>query len=164
MTTNGACFLPQGYITMLGRWDWRSMFLTSGIYYQPLTGVLGRWQLTENVSYLRNTLPCSDRCHQTMATDGACFIREGYHNALTVSWQRWELVNVFLMYETCQLSSSHDNGQSMVMYYSGMKHAPPVYIVSWQRSGHGCICLKYETCSVSCHRLMTTDRAWLFIP
>ena len=154
MTTNGACFLPQGYITMLGRWDWRSMFLTSGIYYQPLTGVLGRWQLTENVSYLRNTLPCSDRCHQTMATDGACFIREGYHNALTVSWQRWELVNVFLMYETCtvschrlmtmvrawscitrvwnmlrQFTSSHDNGQGMVVYASSMKHALSVVIV-----------------------------------
>ena len=24
--------------------------------------------------------------------------------------------------------------------------------------------LMYETCSVSCHRLMTTVRAWLFIP
>ena len=64
----------------------------------------------------------------------------------------------------CQLSLSHDNGQSMVMYYSGMKHAPTLDIVSWQRSGHGYISLKYETCSVCCHHLMTTDRAWLFIP
>ena len=29
-----------------------------------------------------------------------------------------------------QLPSSHDNGQSMVMYSSGMKHAPSVVIVS----------------------------------
>ena len=63
-----------------------------------------------------------------------------------------------------QLSSSHDNSQSMVMYYSCMKHAPTIDIVSWQRSGHGYIPLKYVTFSVSCHRLMTTDRAWLFIP
>ena len=38
-----------------------------------------------------------------------------------------------------QLSSWHDNGQSMTFT------------------------LRYETCSVSCHRLMTTVRAWLFI-
>ena len=63
-----------------------------------------------------------------------------------------------------QLSSSHDNGLSKVMYYSCMKHAPTIDIVSWQRSGHGYISLKYVRCSVSCHRLMTTDRAWSFIP
>ena len=36
----------------------------------------------------------------------------------------------------CQLSSSHNDGQSMVMYSSGMKHARPVNIVSWQQSEH----------------------------
>ena len=63
-----------------------------------------------------------------------------------------------------QLSSSHDNGQSTVMYPSCMKHAPSVVIVSWQWNEHGYSSLRYETCSVSCHRLMTTDRAWLFTP
>ena len=29
----------------------------------------------------------------------------------------------------CQLSSSHDNGQSMVMHLEGMKHASTVVIV-----------------------------------
>ena len=29
-----------------------------------------------------------------------------------------------------QLSSSHDNGQSMVIHLEGMKHAPTVDIVS----------------------------------
>ena len=29
-----------------------------------------------------------------------------------------------------QLSSSHDNGQSMVIYHVGMKHAPTVVIVT----------------------------------
>ena len=63
-----------------------------------------------------------------------------------------------------QLSSSHDNGQSMVIHLQGMKHAPTVVIVTWQRSEHGYSSLRYETCLVSCHRLMTTVRAWLFIP
>ena len=62
-----------------------------------------------------------------------------------------------------QLSSWHDNGQSMVIHPLGMKHAPLVVIVSWQRSEHGYSSLRYETCSVSCHCLMTTVRAWLFI-
>ena len=61
-----------------------------------------------------------------------------------------------------QLLSSHDNGQSMVIYHSCMKHAPSVVIVSCQRSEHGYSSLRYETCSVSCHR--DTVRAWLFIP
>ena len=116
---------------------------------------------------------------------------EGMKHALTVvivTWQRSEHGFSFLRYETCsvschrlmttvrawlfiskvwnmfrQLSSSHDNGQSMVIHPEGMKHAPTVDIVSWQRSEHGYSSLRYETCSVSCHRLMTTVRAWLFI-
>ena len=41
-----------------------------------------------------------------------------------------------------QLLSSHDNGQSMVIYPYGMNHAP----------------------SVVCYRLATTVRAWNYIP
>ena len=63
-----------------------------------------------------------------------------------------------------QLSSSSDNGQSMVIYPLGMNHAPSLVIVSWQRSEHGNISLRYEPCSVSCYRLMTTVRAWYYIP
>ena len=63
-----------------------------------------------------------------------------------------------------QLSSYKNNGQSLVIYPSGMNHAPSVVIVSKQRSEHGDISFMYKTCSVSCHRLMTTDRAWLYIP
>ena len=63
-----------------------------------------------------------------------------------------------------QLSSSHDNGQSMVIYPSRMKHNRSVVIVSKQRSEHVDISFMYKTCSVSYHRLMTTDRAWLYIP
>ena len=50
------------------------------------------------------------------------------------------------------MSLSHDNGQSMVIYHSCMKHAPSVIIVSRERSEHGDISLMFETCSVSCHR------------
>ena len=105
-----------------------------------------------------------------------------------VTWQRSEHGFQSLRYETClvschrlmttvrawlfiskvwnmlrQLSSSHDNGQSMVIHRKGMKHAPTVDIVSWQRSENGYSSLRYETCSDSCHRDMTTVRAWLFI-
>ena len=58
----------------------------------------------------------------------------------------------------CQLPPSPDNGQSMVMYSSGMKHALSVAIFSWQRSENGNISLNYDTCSDSWHRLMTTVR------
>ena len=34
----------------------------------------------------------------------------------------------------CQLSSSHDNSQSRVIYHSCKKHAPSVVIITWQRS------------------------------
>ena len=116
---------------------------------------------------------------------------EGMKHAPTVvimTWQRWEHGFSFLRYETCsvschrllttvkswlfiskvwnmlrQLSLSHDNGQSMFIHPEGMKHAPTVEIVSWQRSEHGYSSLRYETCSDSCHRDMTTVRAWLFI-
>ena len=63
-----------------------------------------------------------------------------------------------------QFLSSHDNGQSMVIYPFGMNHAPSVVIVTWQRSEHGNISLRYEPCSVSCYLLMTTVRAWLYTP
>ena len=63
-----------------------------------------------------------------------------------------------------QLSSSHENVKSMVIHLLGMKHALTVVIVTWQRSEHGYSSLRYETFFVSCHRLMTTVRAWSFIP
>ena len=109
-------------------------------------------------------------------------------SVVITSWQRSEHGYSSLRYETClvschrlmttvrawlfipkvwnmlgQLSSPHDNGQSMVIHPLGMKHAPSVVIASWQRSEHGYLPLRYETCSVSCHRLMTSVKAWLFI-
>ena len=132
-------------------------------------------------------------------------------SVVIASWQRSEHGYSSLRYETClvschrlmttvrawlfipkvwnmlgQLSSPHDNGQSMVIHPLGMKHAPSVVIASWQRSEHGYSSLRYEacssvvivlwqrsehgysslryeTCSVSCYRDMTTVRAWLYI-
>ena len=111
---------------------------------------------------------CSDSWHRLMTTVRAwLFI-----------FKIWNMLQ--------QLSSWHNNGQSIGFNPLGMKHAPLVVIVSWQRSEHGTnplvmnhapsdviaswqrsehgySSLMYETCSVSCHRDMTTVRAWLFI-
>ena len=67
----------------------------------------------------------------------------------------WTMLRHFL--------SSSDNGQSMVIYPLGMNHAPSVVFVSWQRSEHGNLYLRYDPNSVSCYRLVTTVRAWLYI-
>ena len=62
-----------------------------------------------------------------------------------------------------KLLSTSDNGQSMVIFSFGITHAPSVVNISWQRSEHGYISFMYEACSVSCHRLMSTVRAWQYI-
>ena len=92
VTTVVACFIPKGYITMLWPLSWdddncRSMFHTYGINYHALTAVMRQWQPSEHVSYLRVILPCSDRCHATITTVGACFIPKGYITMLCpLSW------------------------------------------------------------------------------
>ena len=110
------------------------------------TVVIVTWQRSEHFYSSLRYETCSDSCHRDMTT-----VR---------TWlfipKVWNMPR--------QLSSSHDNGQSMVIHPLGMKHAPLVVIVTWQRSEHGYSSLRYETCSVSCHRLMTTVRAWLFNP
>ena len=108
--------------------------------------VIASWQRSEHGFSSLRYETCSDSCHRDMTTVRAwLFIPK-----------IWNMPR--------QLSSSHDNGQSMVIHPWGMKHAPLVVIVTWQRSEHDNSSLRYETCSVSCHRLMTTVRAWLFIP
>ena len=167
MKTDRACFILDRYIMLWPLiWhddNWRSLFQSWGIYPYALTVVIRRWQLTEHaydsflgifvhalsvimrrwqltehVSYMNDILPFSDRCHETMTTDGTWFIYMGY---ITMLWP------------------SHDISQSMVIYPSSMKHVPSVVIVSWQRSEHGNISLMSETCSISCDHLMTTDQA-----
>ena len=50
---------------------WQSMVHNLGMYNNTLSVVMRRLQLTEHVSYMNDILPCSDRCNETMTTDGA---------------------------------------------------------------------------------------------
>ena len=110
-----------------------------------LTVDIVSWQRSEHGFSSLRYETCSDSCHRDMTTVRAW---------LFIS-KVWNLLR--------QLTSSHDNGQSMLIHLLGIKHAPSVVIVTWQRSEHGYSSLRYETCSDSCHCDMTTVRAWLFI-
>ena len=106
---------------------------------------------------------CSVSCHRLMTTVRVWWYSSRMRHALSVATVRAWLYIPQVCNMLCQLSSSNDNGQSMIIHPLGMKHALLV-VVSWQRSEHDYISLRYETCSVSCHRIMPMDRAWLFIP
>ena len=110
------------------------------------TVVIVTWQRSEHGYSSLRYETCSDSCHRDMTTVRAWLFIPKVWNMLR------------------QLSSWHDNGQSMVIHPWGMKHAPSSVIASWQWSEHGYSSLRYESWSVSCHREMTTVRAWLFIP
>ena len=72
--------------------NWRSIFHTWMIYNHALYVVMRSWQLTKHESYFRDKLPCSDRCHETMTTDGACFLPEEYISMLRrLAWDLWQL-------------------------------------------------------------------------
>ena len=116
-----------------------------GINHAPSV-VIVSWQRSEHGDINIMNEACYVGCHRLLTTDRAWLFIHKVWNMLRL------------------LSSSQDNGQSMVIYPSSMIHAPSVVIVSWQRSEHGNISLMYEACSVRCLRLLTTDRAWLFIP
>ena len=58
-------------------WDddnWQSMVHNLGMYYHVLSITNRRWQLTEHVPYMNDIYLSSDRCFETMTTDGAWFI------------------------------------------------------------------------------------------
>ena len=141
MTTDGACFILEGYITMLWplSWDddnWRSMIHTLGIYYQALTVVFIRWQLTEHGSYPWDILPYSDRCHETMTIDGAWFIPKGYITMLR------------------PLSFNDDNWRSMLHTWGIYNHALSVVMRRWQLTKHIYTCMIYH------HALTVVMRRW----
>ena len=108
--------------------------------------VIVSWQRSEygNISFINETWSVS--CHGLMATDRAWLFSP----------------KVWIMRR--QLSSSRDNGKSMVIYQTSMKHAPLIVFASCQWTAHGYISLRYQTYFDSCHRLMTTVRAWWYIP
>ena len=108
--------------------------------------IIVSWQRSEHGEIYLKYETCSVSCHRLMTTVRGC----------------WNIPQVWRMLR--QLASSYDNGQSMVVSPSCMKHAPSVSIVSWQRTEHGYSSLSYATCSVSCHRPMTTVRAGWYPP
>ena len=119
MTTDGVCFIPYWWITMLWplAWhddNWRIMIQTLGIYDHALSAVMRRRQLTEHVSYIDDLLPCSVRCHEMMTIDGACFIHEWYTSML------WPL------------SWDDDNWRSMIHTFGKYHHALTFVMKRWQ--------------------------------
>ena len=127
------------------------------------------WQRSEHGYSSLRYETCSVSCHRFMTTVRVWLFISKYETCSVSCHRDMTLVRTWLFIPKVwnmlrQLSSWHDNTQSMVLHPLGMKHAPSVVIVTWQRSEHGFSSLRYETCSVSCHRDMTTVRAWLFIP
>ena len=127
-----------GYITMLCPLslddnNWRSIDHTLGIDYHALTVVMRRIQLTEHGSYLRDILPCSDRCHETITTDGPWFMPKGY---ITVLWP---------------LSLDDNNWRSMVHTLGIYYHALTVVTRWWQLTEHGSYLRDILPCSDRCH-------------
>ena len=111
-----------------------------------LSVVFISWQQSEhtNISFMYET--CSVSCYHHMTTvrvwlyplkNESCSV--SCHHLMTTARQRLFISKVWNMLR--QLSSSHDNGESMVIYHISLK-----------------------TCPASCLRLMTTDKAWLYIP
>ena len=163
------------------------MHETCSISCHRLMTMVGAWKYIIHLCHMLCQLLSSHGNGQSMAIYPSCI--KHAPSVVIVSWQRSEHGYSSLRYETCsvschrllttvrtwwfihqvwnmlcQLSSSNDNVQSMVIYPFCMNHAPSDVIISWQRSEHVYISFMYETCSVSCLRLMTTDRAWLYIP
>ena len=122
--TDGACFIHEEYITML--WplscdddNWWSMFHACMIYYNALTVVIRRWHLTEHVSYLTDTSPCSESCHETIANDRAWFIP---YACITMLWP---------------LLWDDDSWRSMFYTWGIYYHALTVVMWQWQLTKHG---------------------------
>ena len=119
MTTDRPCFIRDIFITMLWplSWDadiWQSMFHTLGKNHHALSVVKWRRHLREHALYMRDILPWSDRCHETMTTDGAWIILVGY---ITMLWP---------------LSWDNDNRRSMFQILWMNNHALSVVRRRWQ--------------------------------
>ena len=89
LTTDGACFIPSESKTMLCpfSWDddnWWSKFQSLEIDKHALSIVMSWWQQAEHLSCLR-CFTSSDRCHETMTTDGTFFLPFGLKQC-SVRW------------------------------------------------------------------------------
>ena len=172
-TTDGAWFIPKGYLTML--WllslddnNWRSMVHTLGIYYHAPTVVTRRWHMMEHGSYLRDILPCSDLCHETITIDGACFILDAYITMLLpLSWDvdNWRsmIPTKGINYLLWPLLLDDDNWRSMFHSWCIYYHALTGVVRRWQMTKHDSYLRDILPCPDCCHVTMTTDGT-CFIP
>ena len=125
-------------------WDddnWRRIIYTLGLNYHATSVVMRPWQLTDHVSFMNDILPYSDRCHETMPTEGASFILEWY---ITMLWP---------------LSWDEDKWQSMIHTLEIYNHALTVVLRLWQQTGHVSWMNDILPCSDCCHERMTSDGA-----
>ena len=113
---------------------------------------------------------CSISCIHPMKTNRTCSLIANVWNKLHQLSSTYDNGQSMVIHPQVwnmlyQLSSTYDNWQRMVINPLGMKHAPWVVIISWQRSEHGDTPPRYErheACTVSCHIFMATDRAWWY--
>ena len=145
--------------------NWRSMIHNLGIYCHALTMVKRRWQLMEHVPNINDIYPCSDRCHETMTTDGAWLIPKDVlpcsdhgQKTMTTDWacsiHKWYTSMLW------PLSWHDDNGRSMIQTLGIYDHTLSVVMRRWQLTEHVPYMDDILTCSVRCHKMMTTDGAF----
>ena len=108
----------QGNLSL--RYETGSVSCQSMVIYHSfnklvLSVVIVSWQRSDhgNISFIYEAICVS--CNRLMTT----------YRALLCS-KLWNMLR--------QLSLSYDNGQSMVIYHSSLKHVLSVVIVSWQRT------------------------------
>ena len=140
--------------------NWRSMIHTQAIYHNALTVVMRWLQLTVHDSYLRDIYPCPDRGHETMTTEGACYIHEWYITMLyTLSWDgdNWWIMLLGWMTMLCPLSWDDGSWQSMLHTLRVNYPALSVIMWWWQLTEHDSYLRDILPCSDRCHGTMTTD-------
>ena len=146
MTTDGAWFVPKVWLTMLCplSWEdenWRSMFYTWMIYYNALTVVMRRWQLTEHIPHMNDILLCSDLFHEMMTIDGAWFVPKVWITLLCpLSWdnENWRsMFHTWMIYSMLWPLSSHDEDWRSIFHTLWKNnHALTVVMRRWQLVEH----------------------------
>ena len=152
-------------------WDednWRSIFHTWMIYYHALSIVMGWWQLTEHVSYMNDMHLCSDRCHETMTTEGACFIHKWYIPCsdpckATTTTNGASFIPYGWINMLWPLSRDDDNWRSMTHPLLIYNHALSVVIGRWQLTEHVSYMNDILPCSDRRQETMTTEWAWFIL-
>ena len=143
MTTDNALCIPESSITMfwvLGWWQLTRYISYLRGYLNTLFVVMRWWQITKPVSYLSGISSCSYRCHETMTNFRACFLPS---RSKTMLWPlSWDDVN-----------------------WRGMLHTWGVITILRPLSEDDVNCrIRWVSpCSCCCRETLTTDGA-CFIP